>query len=198
MSMNTPKQMRKESAMKTLYEAMRDFDARNANENTIQGMFAEIAVPALSGGYFLVNNDTRIYPMDIEFYLYGERKEEEPWMKDANMYHKGPKVPYIPVIGSFYPNESGVDVTFENEKGEYRASFLIRAYKYEENGEVISTPRYLWEDLFSYGSFFGDGLHITWVDAPEDADVNIETDVRHNLKNGKGEPDTKPWRFYRA
>ena len=117
MSMNTPKQMRKESAMKTLYEAMRDFNARNANENTIQGMFAEIAVPALSGGYFLVNNDTRIYPMDIEFYLYGERKEEEPWMKDANMYHKGPKVPYIPVIGSFYPNESGVDVTFENEKG---------------------------------------------------------------------------------
>ena len=89
MSMNTPKQMRKESAMKTLYEAMRDFNARNANENTIQGMFAEIAVPALSGGYFLVNNDTRIYPMDIEFYLYGERKEEEPWMKDANMYHKG-------------------------------------------------------------------------------------------------------------
>lgn len=35
-------------------------------------------------------------------------------------------------------------------------------------------------------------------EAPEDADVNIETDVRHNLKNGKGEPDTKPWRFYRA
>lgn len=30
------------------------------------------------------------------------------------------------------------------------------------------------------------------------ADVNIETDVRHNLKNGKGEPDTKPWRFFRV
>ena len=184
--------------MKTLFEAMRDFNARNADENTIQGMFAEIADAALSGGYFLVNNDTRIYPLDIEFYLYGERKGDAPWMKDKNMYHKGPKVPYIPVIGTFYPNESGVDVTFENEKEEYRASFLIRAYKYEENGEVISTPRYLWEDLFSYGSFFGDGLHITWVDAPEGAVVPIDKKIRHNLKDGNGNPDTKLWRFYRS
>ena len=54
--------------MKTLFEAMRDFNARNASENTIQDMFAEIAVSALSGGYFLANN-TKIYPVDIEFYL---------------------------------------------------------------------------------------------------------------------------------
>ena len=88
--------------MKTLYQAMRDFNARNANENTIQGMFAEIAVPALSGGYFLVNNDTKIYPMDIEFYLYGERKDDEPWMKDANMYHKGAKVGHLQTSGYKY------------------------------------------------------------------------------------------------
>ena len=36
--------------MKTLFEAMRDFNARNASENTIQDMFAEIAVSARSGG----------------------------------------------------------------------------------------------------------------------------------------------------
>lgn len=46
--------------MKTLFEDMRDFNARNASENTIQEMFAEIAVPALSGGYFLANN-TKVY-----------------------------------------------------------------------------------------------------------------------------------------
>ena len=182
--------------MKTLFEAMRDFNARNASENTIREMFAEIAVPALSGGYFLANN-TKIYPVDIEFYLYGERKGDAPWMKDKNMYHKGPNVPYFPVIGTFYPNESGVDVTFENEKEEYRASFLIRAYKYDDNDEVVSTPRYLWEDLFSYVSFFDGGLHIQWVDAPGDTDVSIETDVRHNLKDGNGNTDNKPWRFYR-
>ena len=183
--------------MKTLFEAMQAFNAREANANSIQTMFAEIATAALSGGYFLVNNGTKIYPMDIEFYLYGERENDEAWMKDANMYHKGPKVPYFPVIGTFYPNESGVDVTFENEKEEYRASFLIRAYRYEENGEVVSKPRYLWEDLFSYGSFFGDGLHIMWVDASEDVDVTIETDVRVNLKDSMGQTDTKPWRFFR-
>ena len=66
--------------MKTLFEAMRDFNARNASENTIQDMFAEIAVSALSGGYFLANN-TKIYPVDIEFYLYGERKVDAPWMR---------------------------------------------------------------------------------------------------------------------
>jgi len=66
--------------MKTLFEAMRDFNARNASENTIQDMFAEIAVSALSGGYFLANN-TKIYPVDIEFYLYGERKGDAPWMR---------------------------------------------------------------------------------------------------------------------
>lgn len=183
--------------MKTLFETMQAFNARKADENSIQAMFAEIAMAVLSGGYFLVNNETKIFPMDIEFYLYGERKDEEPWMKDPKMYHKGPDVPYIPVIGTFYPHESGVDVTFENEQEEYRASFLIRAYKYEENGEVVSKPRYLWEDLFSYGSFFGDGLHIIWVDAPEDADVTIGTDVRVNLKDSKGQPDLKPWRFFR-
>lgn len=87
--------------MKTLFEAMRDFNARNASENTIQEMFAEIAVPALSGGYFLANN-TKIYPVDIEFYLYGERKGDAPWMKDKNMYHKGPNVPFFPVIGILF------------------------------------------------------------------------------------------------
>lgn len=87
--------------MKTLFEAMRDFNARNASENTIQEMFAEIAVPALSGGYFLANN-TKIYPVDIEFYLYGERKGDAPWMKDKNMYHKGPNVPYFLVIAILF------------------------------------------------------------------------------------------------
>lgn len=74
--------------MKTLFEAMRDFNARNASENTIQEMFAEIAVPALSGGYFLANN-TKIYPVDIEFYLYGERKGDASWMKDKKHVPQG-------------------------------------------------------------------------------------------------------------
>lgn len=46
--------------MKTLFEAVRDFNAHNSSENTIQDMFAEIAVSALLGGYFLANN-TKVY-----------------------------------------------------------------------------------------------------------------------------------------
>lgn len=183
--------------MKTLQEALTAFNAREANENTIQGMLAEIAVLVLSGGYFLVNEDTRIYPMDIEFYLYGEKESDKkiPWIRDANMYHKGKGVPYFPVVGTFYPHESGVDVTFENEEEEYRASFLIRQYKYEEGGKTVEKPRYLWEDLFGYESFFAEqGLRIKWVDGPEDIDVTIETDVRFNLND----PYKKPWRFFRV
>ena len=98
--------------MKTLFEDMRDFNARNASENTIQEMFAEIAVPALSGGYFLANN-TKIYPVDIEFYLYGERKGDAPW----------------------------VDITFENEKEEYRASFLIGILFLDQHFPIAAVGR---------------------------------------------------------
>lgn len=185
--------------MKTLKNALTDFNARNADENTIQAMFAETAATVLSGGYFQVNESTRIYPMDIEFYLYGEREDDPDWMKDINMYHKGKDVPYFPVVGTFYPHESGVDVTFENKDEQYRASFLIRAYKYEKNGPVVSKPRFLWEDLFGYESFLGAGLNIKWVDAPDDVlEVNIDTDVRFHLKDANKQQDIKPWRFIRV
>lgn len=98
--------------MKTLFEAMRDFNAHNSSENTIQDMFAEIAVSALLGGYFLANN-TKIYPVDIEFYLYGERKGDAPW----------------------------VDVTFENEKEEYRASFLTGILFLDQHFPVAAVRR---------------------------------------------------------
>lgn len=115
------------------------------------------------------------------------------------MYHKGKDVPYFPVVGTFYPHESGVDVTFENKDEQYRASFLIRAYKYEKNGPVVSKPRFLWEDLFGYESFLGAGLNIKWVDAPDDVlEVNIDTDVRFHLKDANKQQDIKPWRFIRV
>lgn len=183
--------------MKTLKEVLTDFNARNADENSIQAMFSEIASIVLSGGYYQVNESSRIYPMDIEFYLYGEREGDPDWMKDANMYHKGRDVPYFPVVGTFYPHQSGVDVTFENKDEQYRASFLIRAYKYDKKAPVVSKPRFLWEDLFGYESFLGDGLKIKWVDASDDVEVIIETDVRYHLKDANKKPDKKPWRFIR-
>ena len=198
MLLSGPKKKHREETMSHLFDTLKAFNARQASEETIQGMLFDIAKVVLSGGYFEVNGDTTIYPMDIEFYLYDEKDPSRKWMRDANMYHKGPKVRYFPVIGTFYPHESGVDVTFENPDEGYRASFLIRAYKYEENGEIVRTPRYLWEDLFGYGSFFGDGLHIKWIDSPDDAKVDIKPDYRHHLNDENQQPDKKKWRFYRV
>ena len=115
------------------------------------------------------------------------------------MYHKGKDVPYFPVVGTFYPHESGVDVTFENQDQQYRASFLIRAYKYENKGPVVNKPRFLWEDLFGYESFLGDGFNIKWVDAFDDVqEVIIVTDSRYHLKDADMQSDKKPWRFIRV
>lgn len=60
--------------MKTLFEAMRDFNARNASENAIHKMFAEIAVSALLGGYFLANN-TKVYQWILSFIFTENGKE---------------------------------------------------------------------------------------------------------------------------
>ena len=184
--------------MKTLSEVIAAFDPRRADENTIQDQFWSIAEVALYGGYFLVNEETRIYPVEIEFYLYVENDPKGKWQQDANMYHKGKDVPYFPKEGSLYPHRSGVDYTFENEEQKYRASFLIRCYQYEVGGEIIRKPTYLWEDLFGYNSIAGNGLTIRWVDDPEEVTPIKKQEKRLNLNDGKGKADEKPWRFIKS
>jgi hypothetical protein len=181
--------------MITLAQAIAAFNPKNADENTIQDQFWSIAEVALYGGYFLVNKEVHIYPVEIEFYLYVEDAPKGSWQQDANMYHKGKDVPYFPKEGSLYPHRSGVDYTFENEKQKYRASFLIRSYRYEAHSEVVENPTYLWEDLFGYNSIDGKGLTISWVDAPEDVKPVRKQGTRINLKDGNGNVDEKPWRF---
>ena len=184
--------------MKTLSEVIAAFDPRRADENTIQDQFWSIAEVALYGGYFLVNGKTRIYPIEIEFYLYVEEDPTGSWQRDANMYHKGQGVPYFPKEGSLYPHRSGVDYTFENEELKYRASFLIRCYQYEVGGEIIKKPTYLWEDLFGYNSTAGNGLTISWVDEPERVIPTRRQDKRINLNDEKGIADKKLWRFIKS
>ena len=181
-----------------LKEALTHFNLRNESEKTIMDAFHRIAKVVFYGGYFHVNEDTRIYPVEIEFYLYGERPEDkDTWKQDIKMLHKGDKneVPYFPNTGSLYPHTFGVDVTFENEEQEYRASFLIRKYQYELGGEVVENPTYLWEDLFGYNTFSGSGLVIKWIDDPFNDVHEPLTDKRINLKGKDGKQDPKPWRF---
>ena len=185
--------------MSILIDVIQAFDLRKTTEKTIQTELGKIADVVLNRGYFLVNGKTRIYPVEIEFYLYGERKDDPEWMKDSNMIHKGKGVPYFPSEGSLYPHLYGVDVTFEKESEEYRASFLIKAYRNSPDGEIETHATYLWEDMFGEVKFGEDGLHlnIEWID-----DTTVDTGspaigTRINFYS-KGKPDTKEWRFIKA
>lgn len=190
--------------MATLLEkALTQFNARKATEETmINDEFKRIAKTVLYGGYFLVNGTVRIYPLEIEFYLHGELESDrkKSWMTDIKMIHRNykdkEKTPYFPKKGSLYPHTFGVDVTFENEEENYRASFLIREYLYVDEKErvKVSSPSFLWEDMFGYNSFSENGLQIKWVDDEEQV-KEPSIDTRKNLNNADGTPDTKPWRF---
>ena len=151
----------------------------------------------MNEGYFLINGKTRIYPVEIEFYLYGERKDDPEWMKDYNMYHKGKNVPYFPKEGSIFPHRSGVDFTFENEEEEYRASFLIRAYKSSPNDTVEKHPTYFWEEMFGENTIAGGGLNIVWVDETAPKYHGVTQDTRVNLNRKNAIKDPMPWRFTR-
>jgi len=188
--------------MKTLTEAFAEFDSkfstkeyRLATVDTIVDLFREVAEVAFYGGYFLINGETKIYPEDIEFYIYGEWPGDPDWMKDYNMYHYGKGVPYFPKEGSLHPHRSGVDVAFENEEKGYRASFLIRAYRNGTDGKKETHPTYLREEMFGEASFAGEGLRIVWVNDPAEVVVLPAVKRRVNLNGKNKEPDTKMWRF---
>ena len=185
--------------MRTLAQAISSFHPVAATVESIEDQFRAIAEAVFNSGYFLVNKgkeERRIYPIDIEFYLYAEYDTEDDWRRDVNMYHKGKKVPYFPKEGSLYPHRSGVDYTFENEKEQYRASFLIRAYKVD--GRREDHPTYLWEDMFGECRCDGTGLNVVWKDEQHPHPGVAVPDIRHNLNGRKGVRDTKKWRFRRV
>lgn len=185
--------------MKTLAQAIDDFNPVSATEKTIKEQFRSIAETVFNSGYFLVNGKRCIYPTDIEFYFYAEYETKEDWRRDFNMYHKGINVPYFPKEGSLYPHRSGVDYTFENPDKHYRASFLIRAYEVGLNGRKEDHPTYLWEDMFGECTCNGKtGLNVIWKDEPHPQEWKADETIRHNLNKGDGEKDTKEWRFKRV
>ncbi len=208
--------------MSKLIDVIQAFDLRKTTEKTIQTELGKIANVALNEGYFLVMLDEqskKIYPVEVEFYIYGEREsdqtEENKWMCDYNMYHrhydkidrKNPiddkknYVAYFPKSGSLFPHKSGVDVTFENEDEEYRASFLIKVYRVNDpKGSIERRATYLAEEMFGYAPFGTDvvSINIKWIDDPTVRTGLKEPDVRKNFHNKEGKQDEKKWRFIKA
>lgn len=191
--------------MEKLLNVLNSFNGRCAeNEDKLIEEFEKIAGIVINGGYFLVNENARIFVTDMEFYFHSERDERETWKKDYAMYHRGPKdaVPYFPV-GSVYPHNSGVDITFENESEEYRASFLIRGHRYADENETYSSdkPTYVREDMFGYANCLSGGLNIKWIDeasVPSDIIQDVRINVSAYNKAGKlmdGVKDKRLWRF---
>ena len=159
--------------MRTLAQAISSFHPVAATIESIEDQFRAIAEAVFNSGYFLVNKgkeERRIYPIDIEFYLYAEYDTEDDWRRDVN--------------------------TFENEKEQYRASFLIRAYKVD--GRREDHPTYLWEDMFGECRCDGTGLNVVWKDERHPCPAAVDQGIRHNLNGRKGVQDTKRWRFWRV
>jgi len=166
--------------MKELIEILEKFDRirtekRNLatwNKETVAECFFPCAEEILCNGYFLVNNRYIIDLGAIELYYH----EEDGTIKDHIMYHTNEHLPakYKEIIkhdggypyfefGSFNLHTSGVDITFENPKEKYRASFLIRSYRVlnkDENPSNLEKPfdacsTHLFDDMFFSGIMLG-------------------------------------------
>ena len=136
----------------------------------LSSQFEAIAKDVLLGGCFEINGVRRIYPLEIEFYYH---EEGENGLKDPVMYHtadhEGKMLDYYP-LGSLNCHISGMDVTFENQEKQYRASFLIRKYRvceYEsgewvEKKECEKRSTYIYEDMFMNIPLF-DGITVKWI-----------------------------------
>ena len=114
----------------------KDYDARIS---ALEDDFVLLAKKLLYGGYFLVkdNRGNDVYKIDIqtvEFYYHEETKADNG-IFDPIVYHRNGRfpsnqdhqVPAFPLM-ALHTHQSGIDITFEEKDGKYRASALIRAF----------------------------------------------------------------------
>ncbi len=180
----------------------------------LANLFRPIAKQLLYGGCFEVYSNgklvRKVYPYTVEFYYH---EETAGGFKDYIVYHRnkistidGKEIENVPYfkLGSINAHQSGIDITFESKKDQFRASALIRAFRYEKEGtEIIDTrSTYLYDQLLT-------GLEmpitIQWKDFASLPDINPEQGFRVNsflLKpnpDGCGKPikekDRRPWAF---
>lgn len=158
-----------------------------------------------------------IYPTAIELYYH---EEGDNRFKDPIMYHTNDRknydyyiekdgrlkesksktpnyfdrrgidcLPYFPV-GSLNPHSSGIDVTFENPKERYRASFLIREYNLyfynksvpcEHNPVLVKNSTDIYDDMIINGIPLFDADWIEWIEGRLLSDDEIKQCWRRNV-----------------
>lgn len=143
--------------------------------------FSKIASAFLYGGYIDVNNVYKVYIKTVEFYFHSET---ENGVHDPIVYHRdknGQKTPYFPMM-TLHAHNSGYDITFESETGEYRASALIRSYEvkkgdkylewnkkkkiFEEKGKYCFNTQSTYLYFLLNGFPLGKANGIKWEDVP--------------------------------
>ena len=186
-------------------------DRRMQFSEAIAMCFEPCAERILSGHFKVTNNEAgkpvvrTIQPTAIELYYH---EEGEGRFKDPIMYHTNDRkvwtkenyfkdrgiegLPYYP-IGSLNPHTSGIDVTFENAKERYRASFLLREYKVSYEGgktvKVVNSTE-IYDDMLLNGITLDKADWIEWCDETEK--VEVTRTWRRNVpkyRQVQGEPD---------
>ena len=205
----------------------------------LQPHLQDLANQFLFGGYLHVRGfvngaqvDKKIYLNAIEFY-YHECKDKNPdnqRIKDYIMYHI-PDETTTPVsmsksekelrqwrdnifpLGTLHAHTSGVDITFEDPKGQFRGSVLIREYIVVENSDfsnlrVEHRSTFLYDELLMGMNIMnGNSISITWQDTNKQPIEKTSAKERVNVQikelvNGqmviKNTKDTRPWHFRRT
>jgi hypothetical protein len=160
-------------------------------------VFKQIAHAMLNGGFRITstvsNKVVIVKPISVEIYYH----EEDGDNKDYIVYHRNPKNsttrPYFK-LGTLNNHVSGIDITFESEKENYRSSALIRAFSIigasSEDIRILEIPdssneersTYIYNALFSEFSIF-EGFSIIWEDniEPYISEDLIHESVRKNV-----------------
>ncbi len=198
------------------YEAHRSLlpssDRRMQYSEAIAMCFEPCAAKILAGHFRVTNTegdkpiDRLIQPTAIELYYHeeGEGRFKDPimyhtndrkvWSKESYFKDRGIEgLPYYP-IGSLNPHTSGIDVSFENAKERYRASFLIREYEVTYEGgdhpvKVVNSTE-IYDDMLLNGITLDNADWVEWCDGTEE--VSVERKWRRNVpmyRQVQGEPD---------
>lgn len=167
-------------------------DRRMQFAEAIAMCFEPCAEKILAGHFKVTNQEGGkpvvriIQPTAIELYYH---EEGEGRFKDPIMYHTNDRklrdnkdyfkernidgLPYYPV-GSLNPHTSGIDITFENARERYRASFLIREYKVTYEGgklvKVVNSTE-IYDDLLLNGITLDKADWIEWCDGTEKVEI---------------------------
>lgn len=195
----------------TLYQHLLNF-RRPASEEALTAAFAGLAPHFIYGGYLQVGELYRIYIRTVEFYFHDER-DIEGAVKDPIVYHRNGRIegmnpPYFPLM-CLHAHQSGMDITFENEGQQYRASALIREYsvfdmkaggflKLKQGKERDDRSTFLYD--YVNGFSLSGCLSVKWVDDPHSPQNELLQGCRRNVfvyREGvkSRERDTRKWSF---